>query len=85
MYAVEDGDIPCTSYVEQNFTYVFNVCGTVAGGLPPQCLQQLNAGDISMAGAIQVNKRATIATSDDWCYIVGKFSDSGTGIINLKY
>ena len=38
MYAVEDGDIPCTTYVEQNFTYVFNVCGTVAGGLPPQVL-----------------------------------------------
>ena len=33
-----------------------------------------------MAGAVQVNKRATISTSDDWCYIVGKFSDSGTDL-----
>lgn len=28
-YSVTDGDIPCTPEVEQNFTYVFNICNQV--------------------------------------------------------
>lgn len=28
-YSVTDGDIPCTPEVEQNFTYLFNVCNQV--------------------------------------------------------
>ena len=36
-YSVEDGDIPCTPYVEKNYTYLFNVCGAVVGGVPNAC------------------------------------------------
>jgi len=30
-FMVTDGDIPCTTTVEQNFTYVFDVCADVTG------------------------------------------------------
>lgn len=29
-YSVIDGDIPCTPEVEQNYTYLFNICNTVS-------------------------------------------------------
>jgi hypothetical protein len=28
-YMVTDGDIPCTPEVEQNYTYLFNICNQV--------------------------------------------------------
>ena len=37
-YVVEDGDLPCTKVVEQNFTYIFNICGAVADSVPEKCL-----------------------------------------------
>ena len=29
-YTVEDGDIPCTPQIEQNYTYAFNICNAVS-------------------------------------------------------
>lgn len=77
-YIVEDGDLPCTTgIIEQNYTYVFNVCGTVLSSLPKACLQM---SGLSTAGAIQVDKRATINDNDDYCYIVGAYSDKTSSL-----
>lgn len=71
-YRVEDGDLPCTKYVEQNYTYVFNICGAVQDGIPEKCddLPGLNT-----AAALQVNTRGTVAEGDDWCFKVGAYDD----------
>lgn len=81
-YSVEDGDLPCTKNVEQNYTYVFNVCGTVSGGMPDICKGEPNVGK---AGALQINKRGTEADYDDWCYVVGEFSDSSYAVSLLDH
>ncbi len=72
---MEDGDLPCTTAVEQNYTYVFNICGTVAHNVPSECQKISN---IASAGAIQINKRGTIQEDDDYCYIAGSYSDKTT-------
>lgn len=73
VYTVEDGDLPCTTHVvEKNYTYIFNICGVVASGVPEVCSTLSGLGT---AGAIQIDKRATIDPTDDWCYIVGAYSD----------
>jgi len=68
-YTVSDGDIPCTSYVEKNYTYYFNICGTVSG-YPPACS---TLSGITASGALQVDNRANSDPSDDWCYLVGAY------------
>ena len=72
-YSVEDGDLPCTTYVEKNYTYIFNVCGTVALGIPSVCK---TISGISTAGALQIDKRIESDPNDDYCYIVGAYSDA---------
>ena len=42
-YAIEDGDIPCTPGVESNYTYDFNICGTIPGAVEESC--KLELGD----------------------------------------
>ncbi len=61
--------------VEQNYTYVFNICGAVSGGLPRSCDFVEN---IEKAGAVQLDQRGTDSTQDDYCYLVGQFNDAST-------
>jgi hypothetical protein len=63
--------------VEQNFTYMFNVCGAVPSGIPDKC--KALAGSNS-AGAVQINTRGTYDASDDYCYLVGTYSESSTKV-----
>lgn len=72
---MEDGDLPCTTAIEQNYTYMFNICGTVADGVPKECAA---VSGISSAGAVQINKRGTISEDDDYCYVAGTYSESST-------
>lgn len=61
-YMVTDGDIPCTPEVEQNFTYLFNICGSVSGAIPPSC-----TGEARSAAALQLDTRNTPDNPyDDW-------------------
>jgi hypothetical protein len=68
-YIVTDGDLPCTTYVEQNYTYYFNICGTVTS-YPQACATLPGLGSTA---ALQVDERATQDPTDDWCYNVGLF------------
>ena len=44
-YRIVDGDIKCTPKVEENHTYVYNVCADVtAESVPPECWQHGPAG-----------------------------------------
>jgi len=81
-YSVEDGDLPCTKYVEQNYTYIFNVCGSVVDSIPWAC-DKMDAKKLASAAALQVNKRATSDVYDDWCFMVGSYSDSTTKLALL--
>jgi len=74
-YTVEDGDVPCTKQVEQNFTYVFNICGAVSSGVPRSCDTVPN---VKTAGAIQIDKRGTESVNDDYCYMVGSYNEAST-------
>jgi hypothetical protein len=76
-YSVEDGDIPCTPYIEKNYTYIFNICSTVALGVPSACKTM---GGLSTAAALQINKNIESDPSDDWCYAVGSYSDATTKV-----
>jgi len=80
-YTVEDGDIPCTTKIEQNYTYVFNVCGLVSNGLPKNCDSVL---EINSGGAIQIDRRGSETTGDDYCYLVGKYSEESTKLSLLN-
>ena len=66
--------------VEQNFTYIFNVCGAVSTGLPDKCK---TIDGVSSAGALQINTRGTYDSSDDYCYLVGKYSEGSTTVALL--
>ena len=78
-YAVEDGDIPCTPYIEKNYTYMFNVCGPVTLGVPASCRRKEG---VSAAGALQIDKNRLLNDpTDDYCYVVGSFS--GTSQLQL--
>ena len=57
------------SQVEQNYTYYYNICGTVTD-YPAACATLPGLGS---AAAIQVNQRATTDPTDDWCYNVGMY------------
>eukprot|EP00602_Paraphysomonas_sp_CaronLab_P006945 CAMPEP_0185024860 /NCGR_PEP_ID=MMETSP1103-20130426/8041_1 /TAXON_ID=36769 /ORGANISM="Paraphysomonas bandaiensis, Strain Caron Lab Isolate" /LENGTH=263 /DNA_ID=CAMNT_0027557931 /DNA_START=200 /DNA_END=991 /DNA_ORIENTATION=+ len=75
-YMVTDGDIPCTTdVVEQNFTYMFNICGTVAGGVPSACATLTG---LSKAGALQIDKNILSDPSDDYCFLAGAYGDQAT-------
>jgi len=80
-YQVTDGDIPCTiDKVEKNYTYIFNVCGTIYSQIPTSChLQQQPS-----AGAVQINRQGTVDESDDWCYVAGKYEESSTKLSLLN-
>mmetsp|Transcript_581 Transcript_581/g.1023 ORF Transcript_581/g.1023 Transcript_581/m.1023 type:complete len:300 (-) Transcript_581:176-1075(-) len=80
IYMVIDGDLPCTKKVEQNFTYIFNICGAVSTGVPQKC-KALQG--VESAGALQINTRGTFDASDDYCYLVGKYSESSTTVALL--
>ena len=58
--------------MEQNYTYIFNICGTISGRLPKSCAAVTNA---NTAGALQIDTQATYVDDDDWCYIVGKYNE----------
>lgn len=79
-YQVTDGDIPCTvNKIEQNYTYIFNICGTINSQVPDACISKK-----SYAGAVQINQRGTIDTTDDWCYLAGKYEESSTKVTLLS-
>lgn len=80
-YQVEDGDIPCTKQVEQNYTYVFNVCGTVPGIIPKKCKA---VQGYAAAGALQINTRGTPSDDDDYCYVAGTYADKTTSLTLLN-
>jgi hypothetical protein len=77
-YQVEDGDIPCTTKIEQNYTYEFNVCGPVAS-IPRAC-QSLD--DAHVAAALQIDSTHLV----DYCYITGLYSETATelSLINAE-
>lgn len=81
-YYVEDGDLPCTEQVEQNFTYIFNVCGAIGGRIPEKCKE---LAGLSSAGALQVNTHEDNDDSDDWCYVVGNYAKETTSIDLLNH
>lgn len=60
---------------------MFNVCGAVSGYLPDACKTVSN---VNTAGALQINRRGTVETSDDWCYVAGQYSSSTTKVALLK-
>lgn len=66
--------------MEQNFTYIFNVCGAVSSGIPDKCK---SVTDVGAAGALQINTQGTYNTDDDYCYLVGKYSESSTKVALL--
>lgn len=67
-YVVTDGDVPCTPEVEQNFTWVFNVCDSVTSSSVPASCQG------SPAAVYQIDKHGTLAISDDdLCYVAGNY------------
>jgi hypothetical protein len=63
--------------VEQNFTYMFNVCGAVPSGIPDKCKALIGSNS---AGAVQINTRGTYDASDDYCYLVGTYSEASTKV-----
>lgn len=63
--------------VEQNFTYSFNVCGTVTGGVPHACATM---DGLSKAGALQVDQRVLSDANDDYCFVVGEYSERSTTV-----
>lgn len=65
-YVITDGDVPCTTEVEQNFTWAFNVCGDVT--LPPA-----SCSDSAPAAMYQVTKTAA-SEADQICYVAGRYS-----------
>lgn len=69
--------ITCAQVVEQNFTYHFNVCGTVTGSVPSTCS---SLAGLSKAGALQVDKRVLTDLSDDYCFVTGEYSDRSTTV-----
>lgn len=77
-YMITDGDIPCTTAKEKNFSYVFNVCAPVSRGVPDSCLK---LATISSA-ALQVNLNNLDEKDDDWCYSVGEYKE-GTSQLKL--
>lgn len=81
-YTVEDGDLPCTKEIEKNYTYIFNICGALASGVPTNCR---TVDGFMSANALQVDKRATPDTSDDWCFVAGYYTDSHTTLSLLEY
>ena len=84
VYAVEDGDIPCTTKtIEKNYTYVFNICGTIDAGsmtVPSVCSSMPG---MSTAAAIQIDRRANSDPNDDWCFVVGSYSEKTTQVALL--
>ncbi len=62
-----------SSQVEQNYTYLFNICGTVPGDYVPRNCRGISG--VSSAAALQVNKRGTADEKDDYCYLVGGYSE----------
>lgn len=72
-YSVEDGNIPCSKVTEQNYTYLFNICGEVSGAIPSECE---TIADISTAAALQINTKGTATQTDDWCYSVGQYDQA---------
>lgn len=77
-YEVTDGDLPCTTnVVEQNYTYHFNICGTVTGGIPSACA---TLPGLNKAGALQVDKRVVSNPNDDFCYVAGEYGERTTTV-----
>jgi hypothetical protein len=74
-YTVEDGNIPCSKVTEQNYTYLFNVCGEVSGVIPDECK---SVADVATSAALQINTRGTASEADDWCYSVGQYSEASS-------
>ena len=73
-YIVEDGIFPCADHVEKNYTYIFNVCGTVRKGIPHACQ---NLPGLSVAGAVQVDNNETPSNpNDDICHVVGDYTEN---------
>ena len=70
-YMVTDGDIPCTHAVEKNYTYYFNVCGTVTAGLPSSCN---HVPDLNVAGAVQLDLDLGSVPPVPDCRVVGEYS-----------
>jgi len=72
-YFVTDGDIPCTKEVEQNYTYMFNICRDVSGAVPEACSSE--------AAALQIDKRLTLTDpTDDWCFVAGRYDQATTSL-----
>ena len=69
--------------MEQNYTYIFNVCGTIQSNIPTKCA---GIKGVSAANALQVDKRGTLdSADDDFCYITGFYTDSLTRVSLLDY
>ncbi|CAM9684510.1 unnamed protein product, partial [Ectocarpus fasciculatus] len=65
----------------QNFTYVFNICGAVAAGIPDACRANVKAS----SAALQVNYNDLDSPTDDWCYAVGDYADGETQLQLLDH
>jgi hypothetical protein len=66
--------------VEQNYTYLFNICGSVPGDYVPKNCRAVPG--VAGAAALQINKRDTPSDNDDWCYLVGTEASSKVTLLN---
>ncbi len=68
--------------VEANYTYIFNVCGTVGtSAMPDKCKTLTNVGQ---ASALQINTRGTYDQNDDYCFLAGEYSEVMTKVSLLN-
>lgn len=65
---------PCSINVQQsNFTYMFNICGVLAAGLPVTCS---SLSDIRKAAAVRVDS----STNPSECVIAGLYSETSSKV-----
>mmetsp|Transcript_15710 Transcript_15710/g.15848 ORF Transcript_15710/g.15848 Transcript_15710/m.15848 type:complete len:328 (-) Transcript_15710:65-1048(-) len=77
-YTITDGDIPCTEKIEPNYTYYFNICGTLGvDNVPDKCVALNNYND---AAAVRLNTIENTNINDDsiTCEITGSFSETSS-------
>lgn len=68
--------------MESNYTYIFNVCGTVGtSAMPTKCKTVTNVGQ---ASALQINTRGTYDQDDDYCFMAGEYSEVMTKVSLLN-
>eukprot|EP01036_Dinobryon_divergens_P043592 gene43592-58055_t len=69
-YIITDGVIPCTTTVQPNYTYIYNICNPLASGAPSSCTYLT---DYSKAASVRIDVSDPTHES---CEITGFYSES---------